>query len=66
MANKKTTEAGAAPTHPSQQETAPPTVRVRLLVSRAGTGFSQNRGDEIEVSASEAESIVAAGQAEVI
>lgn len=66
MAKNKPTEAGAAPAHPSQQETAPATVRVRLLVSRAGTGFSQNRGDEVEVSASEAESIVAAGQAEVI
>ena len=41
-------------------------VSVRLLCSRAGVGFSQNRGQIIEVSASEAESIIAAGQAEAV
>lgn len=41
-------------------------VKVRLLVSRAGPAGAFNRGDEIEVTATEAESIVAAGHAELV
>lgn len=39
-------------------------MKIRLLVSRAGAGFSQNRGDEIEVGEAEAMRMIAAGQAE--
>lgn len=60
----KATEAVAPPPPAPRAETVNNLVKVRLLVSRAGIDFSQNRGDEIEVSASEAESIIAAGQAE--
>lgn len=41
-------------------------MQVKLLVSRAGVDFSQNRGEIIEVSAAEAESLIAAGQAEIV
>lgn len=40
--------------------------KVKLMVARVGTGFTQNRGDVIEVSGAEAERMVAAGQAELI
>lgn len=39
---------------------------VKLLVSRATNEGAQNRGDEIDVSVEEAESLVAAGQAEIV
>jgi hypothetical protein len=39
---------------------------VKLLVSRATNDGAQNRGDEIEVSAEEADSLIAAGQAELV
>lgn len=38
-------------------------MKVKLLQSRAGVDFSQNAGDIVEVSASEAERMIAAGQA---
>lgn len=38
-------------------------MKIKLLVSRAGVGFSQNAGDEIEVSAEEAKRMVESGQA---
>lgn len=41
-------------------------MKIKLLVSRAGTGFVQNRGDEIEVSNSEAPRMIEAGQAEPV
>jgi hypothetical protein len=41
-------------------------MKVRLLVSRATNDGAQNRGDEIEVSAAEADALMAAGQAELI
>lgn len=39
-------------------------MKIRLLVSRAGDGFVQNRGDEIEVADAEAIRMIAAEQAE--
>lgn len=38
-------------------------MKIKLLVSRAGPAGVQNRGDEIDVSAAEAERMIAAGQA---
>lgn len=38
-------------------------MKVRLLVSRAGAGFVQNRGDEIEVSTEEGKRMIEADQA---
>jgi hypothetical protein len=40
-------------------------MKVKLLVSRSGNGIVQNRGDIIDVSVEEAESLINAGQAEV-
>lgn len=39
---------------------------VKLLVSRATNDGAQNRGDEIDVSAEEAQALVEAGQAEMV
>ena len=41
-------------------------MKVKLLVSRAGPAGAFNRGDIIDVPAAEAESIVAAGHAELV
>lgn len=41
-------------------------MKVKLLISRAGVSFSQNRGDEIEVNAEEAQRMIDAGQAELV
>ena len=41
-------------------------MKIRLLVSRAGADFAQNRGDEIDVSAKEGQRMIAAGQAELV
>lgn len=41
-------------------------MKVKLLVSRAGHGFTQNRGDVIEVSAEEGARMLAAGQCELV
>lgn len=41
-------------------------MKVKLLVSRAGPAGAQNAGDEIEVSADEAQRMVSAGQCEII
>ena len=41
-------------------------MKVKLLVSRAGVGFSQNRNDVIEVSEKEGMSLIAAQQAEIV
>lgn len=41
-------------------------MKIKLLVSRAGVGFSQNRGDVVDVSDSDAVSMIAAGQAEAV
>lgn len=38
---------------------------VRLLISRAGAGFTQNAGDLVEVDADEASRLIAAGKAEI-
>lgn len=38
-------------------------MKVKLLVSRAGVGFVQNRGDEIEVSDDEGARMIEASQA---
>lgn len=38
-------------------------MKLKLLISRAGVGFSQNVGDVIEVETEEAERLVEAGQA---
>lgn len=38
-------------------------MKVKLLVSRAGAGFVQNRGDEIEVSDDEGLRMIEAAQA---
>lgn len=39
---------------------------VKLLVSRAGANFTQNRGDEIEVGAEEGQRMIDDGQAELV
>ena len=41
-------------------------MKIKLLVARAGVGFSQNRGDEIDVNADEAQRMIDAGQAELV
>lgn len=41
-------------------------MKVKLLVSRAGVGFSQNAGDIVEVSDGEASRMIEAGQAEPV
>lgn len=41
-------------------------MKVKLLVSRCGAKGAQNVGEEIDVSADEAERMVAAGQAEIV
>lgn len=41
-------------------------MKVRLLVSMAGTEASWNRGDEYECSAAEAQRLIDAGSAEII
>lgn len=41
-------------------------MKIKLLCSRAGNGFSQNRGDEIEVGADEGQRMIEAGQAELV
>lgn len=41
-------------------------MKIKLLCSRAGVGFSQSRGDEIEVSAEEGQRMIDAGQAELV
>jgi hypothetical protein len=38
-------------------------MKIKLLVARAGAGFSQNRGEEIEVGDAEALRMIAADQA---
>jgi hypothetical protein len=41
-------------------------MKIKLLVSRAGIGFAQNRGDVIDVEAAEGARMVEAGQAEIV
>lgn len=41
-------------------------MKVKLLVSRAGAEFVQNRGDEIDVGNEEAARMIEAGQAEPV
>lgn len=41
-------------------------MKIKLIVSRAGAGFAQNAGDEIEVGDAEAIRMIAAGQAEAV
>lgn len=41
-------------------------MKIKLLVPRAGADFSQNRGDEIDVSADEGQRMIDAGQAELV
>lgn len=41
-------------------------MKIKLIVSRAGVGFVQNRGDEIEVADAEAIRMIEAGQAEPV
>lgn len=41
-------------------------MKVKLLVSRAGAGFSQNVNDEIDVSKEEGLRLIEAGQAELV
>lgn len=41
-------------------------MKVKLLTSRAGIGFSQNAGEEIEVSDKEGLSLIKAGQADAV
>jgi len=41
-------------------------MQIKLLTSRAGKDFCQNRGDIIEVSESDAKSMIDAGQAELV
>lgn len=38
-------------------------MKIKLLVSRAGNGFAQNSGDEIEIGDAEAIRMIEAGQA---
>lgn len=38
-------------------------MKVKLLISRGGAGFTQNAGDEVEVSEDEAKRMIEAGQA---
>lgn len=41
-------------------------MKVRLLVPRAGNGFAQNVGEEIDVPANEAAAMEAAGQCVIL
>ena len=41
-------------------------MKIKLLVARSGVGFTQNRGDEIDVGADEGARMLAAGQAELV
>ena len=41
-------------------------MKIKLLVSRAGLGISQNAGDVVQVENEEAARMIAAGQAEAI
>lgn len=41
-------------------------MKVKLLVSRAGAGFSQNANEEIDVSKEEAARMIASGQADPV
>lgn len=41
-------------------------MKIRLLVSRVTNDGAQNRGDIIDVAADEAESVIAAGHAEIV
>ena len=41
-------------------------MKIKLLTSRAGADFSQNRGDEIDVDADEGQRMIDAGQAELV
>lgn len=41
-------------------------MRIRLLVSRSGINFTQNNGDEIDVTIAEGKSLIEAGQAELV
>lgn len=41
-------------------------MKVKLLTSRAGPGVSQVAGEEIDVSADEAQRMIDAGQAELV
>lgn len=41
-------------------------MKIKLLCSRVGVGFSQNRGDEIEVGAEEGQRMIDAGQAKLV
>lgn len=41
-------------------------MKIKLLTSRAGIGFSQNAGEEIEVSTAEAEALMGRGQAVLV
>lgn len=41
-------------------------MKIKLLVSRAGIGFSQNAGEVVEVDEKEAARMIAKGQAEEI
>lgn len=38
-------------------------MKVKLLIARAGVDFTQNAGDEVEVSAEEGKRLIEAGQA---
>lgn len=41
-------------------------MKVKLLISRAGVGFVQNRGDVVEVPDDEGARMIASGQAEPV
>lgn len=41
-------------------------MKIKLLTSRAGIGFSQQYGDEIEVGTAEGEMMIARGEAELV
>ena len=41
-------------------------MKVKLLVGRAGTGFSQNVGEVVEMSDAKAKRLIDAGQAEAV
>ncbi|MEW7009495.1 hypothetical protein [Lentilitoribacter sp. EG35] len=41
-------------------------MKIKLLISRAGVGFSQNAGEEITVKAAEGQRMIDAGQAELV
>lgn len=41
-------------------------MKIKLLTSRAGVGFAQSRGEEVDVSDAEAIRMIEAGQAEPV